>query len=275
MKNFESYLAESKSPNTIKSYVSDLKKYFSFSNSTILTRSNIETYKQYLLNQNKSASTINRHLSSLSAYNLYLIQNKLMNEVIILPKDYIKVQKTKTNPNDLSKEEINKFIHEIKKYEPYRNYCIVMTLIGTGLRINECLSLRLNNIDLDNAEGYVVGKGNKMRRFDILPEIIPVLREYINNHRHKYLRASNSPYLFVSTRKDRLCTASINAIFNYYSDKITPHKLRHYFASEVYQQTNDIVLVKDQLGHSNINTTMIYTYQKIQDKKRKLAAVSI
>ncbi len=277
MNDFKSYLEnESKSPKTIQAYIQDLKSYFTFTGSIELTKCNIKKYKQHLIDQNKSVTTINRHLTSLRQYNNYLISTSVLGTVLVSSNDFIKVQKNKTNPNNLTEKDINEFVKEVKKYEPYRNYAIVMTLLNSGLRIEECLSLRLNNINLNTGKGKVIGKGSKIRDFNISPNALEVLKEYIDNYRNEYKFAKTSPYIFVSTKGKRLNPTSINAIFNYRSDnKITPHMLRHYYATAVYQNTKDILLVKGQLGHSHLSTTEIYTHQSENDKKKMLDAVCI
>lgn len=276
MKSFVDYLYnQGKSPNTIKAYSNDVNAYLSFANSSTLIRDNILFYKKHLQRKNTNGKTINRILSALKQYNQYLIEKGVQENLVILSNDYISIQRSFTNPNEIAVKEINTFLSLVKKNEPYRNYAVIMVIANTGLRISEALSLRLDNIFLDNNEAVVIGKGNKQREFIIFPEAVKVIKEYCTEHRKLYKYANISPYLFVSNKAEKLHPATIQRIFNKYSNKITPHKLRHFFADNYYKKTKDIRVLQEQLGHSNLNTTMIYTYPSKDDRKGVLNLIKV
>jgi len=266
---------QGKSENTVKAYLQDLQSYFNFIESKKLSRENILKYRNYLLRQNKDARTVNRHLSALKQYNQYLINKKTLDNLLIIPKDYINIQNVQMNPNGLNEKEVNEFIRPIKENEPYRNYAIVVLLANTGLRISEALNLKLDNLFLDDNEATIIGKGNKQREIILYPNAVKVLREYLANHRAKYKYAKDSEYVFVSNKGNKLSYRSVDAIFKKYGGKITPHKLRHYFGAMLYRETKDLRLVQDQLGHSSPNVTVMYTYLSKEDKKKSLGLISV
>jgi len=215
--SFTQYLTETKnnSPNTIKSYIHDLESYFKYHNINTnntnqsnqqpspLTRPNILSYKHYLQHTKQTnAKTINRILSSLKSYNEFLILNhpNIQQSLIILSSDYIKIQRSSTSPTNITLKEAIKFMDKIKSSEPYRNYAIVTLIANTGLRISEALSIKINNLYLDDNEMTIIGKGNKQREIIINSTAIKVINEYITNHRYKYKYAATSEYLFVSSK---------------------------------------------------------------------------
>lgn len=274
---YESYISNlGLSANTIKNYIHDLKMYFEYFNlnsdtNPILTRESILTYKSHLLSNSKSALTINRILSSLKSYNNYLIEIGNMDSLIIVKNYYIKVQTPEESPNDLSDAEISKFIIKIKQKESKRNYTIIMFLLSTGLRISEALDLKLTDIDLNDLSLLVRDSKGKQRDADFPENITSILREYINIYRPECKYAAQSPYLFVSQKSIKIHPSTIEKRFNPYSNKITPHKLRHYYAS--YMAENNILnarQLQDQLGHSNINTTQKYWHPKRELVKKQI-----
>ncbi len=278
---------QGKSSTTIAGYLIDLKCYFNylsnfsnFSNLSneipneipTLTRSEILSYKQYLqITKNYNAKTINRTLSSLKSYNEFLVLISQQESIVILSTDYIKIQKSISSPTKSSLKEVKKFIEQIKLNSSFRNYAIVSVIANTGLRISEVLSIRINNLYLDDNECRIFGKGNKQRTIILNERAIEVIQEYINNHRSKSKYAATSPYLFVSNKGDKLDTSTIQRIFNDYSKKITPHDLRHCFATNVLE--NGFLTIRglqEQLGHSSLETTQIYTHPSKAEMKKGL-----
>lgn len=285
LSNFTQYLTETKnnSPNTIKSYIHDLTKYFEYHNNNqtlsptsnlTLTRPEILAYKQYL-QQTKAinAKTINRILSSLKSYNEFLILThpELQQSLLILSTDYIKIQKSFTSPTNITLKEAIKFMDKIKSSEPYRNYAIVTLIVNTGLRISEALSIKLSNLYLDDNEMTIIGKGNKQRDIIINSTAIKVINEYLTNHRNNYKYAATSEYLFVSNKGEKLDPTTIQKIFNNHSKKITPHSLRHCFATNALENNIlDIRSLQQQLGHSSLETVQVYTHPSKNRMKKNL-----
>ena len=276
LNEFKNYLIScSKSENTISSYISDLEQYFK--QYPTLTRDNILKYKNSL--SGNSASTINRKLSSLKQYNEYLLSTKQADGIYILKEDFIKVQ-NKGNPTNVTTKQVEKFLKRVlTKDADYksRNIAIIYLIANTGIRRSECCNLLLKNIDLDNNEMIVIGKGNKERTVLLTDKVVELIKNYLvdrNKSRYK-----DSPYLFVSERGNKLCPETINDIFDYYStpkNKIRPHQLRHNYASTVVE--NNILTLtelQNQLGHSSISTTGIYTHARKDTIKKKINKLCI
>jgi integrase/recombinase XerD len=275
LNEFKNYLIScSKSENTISSYISDLEQYFS--QYSTLSRDNILKYKNSL---SGSASTINRKLTSLKQYNEYLLSTKQIDGIYILKEDFIK-QQSKGNPTDVTTKQVEKFLERVlTKDVDYksRNIAIIFLIANTGIRRSECCNLLLKNIDLENNEMIVIGKGNKERTVLLTDKVVELIKNYLvdrNKSRYK-----DSPYLFVSERGNKLCPETINDIFDYYStpkNKIRPHQLRHNYASIVVE--NNILTLpelQNQLGHSNINTTGLYTHARKDTIKKKINKLCI
>jgi len=275
LNEFKNYLIScSKSENTISSYISDLEQYFS--QYPTLSRENIIKFKNSL---SSSASTINRKLTSLKQYNEYLLSTKQIDGIYILKEDFIKVQ-NKGNPTDVTTKQVEKFLERVlTKDVDYksRNIAIIFLIANTGIRRSECCNLLLKNIDLENNEMIVIGKGNKERTVLLTDKVVELIKNYLvdrNKSRYK-----DSPYLFVSERGNKLCPETINDIFNYYStpkNKIRPHQLRHNYASTVVE--NNILTLtelQNQLGHSSISTTGIYTHARKDTIKKKINKLCI
>jgi len=276
LNEFKNYLIScSKSENTISSYISDLEQYFS--QYSTLSRENILKYKNSL--SGYSASTINRKLTSLKQYNEYLLSTKQVDSIYVLKEDFIK-QQNKGNPTDVTTKQVEKFLERVlTKDADYksRNIAIIYLIANTGIRRSECCNLLLKNIDLDNNEMIVIGKGNKERTVLLTDKVVELIKNYlVDRNKSKY---KDSPYLFVSERGEKLRPETINAIFDYYStpkNKIRPHQLRHNYASTVVE--NNILTLpelQNQLGHSNINTTGLYTHARKDTIKKKINKLCI
>lgn len=276
LNEFKNYLIScSKSENTISSYISDLEQYFS--QYPTLSRENIIKFKNSL--SSSSASTINRKLTSLKQYNEYLLSTKQIDGIYILKEDFIKVQ-NKGNPTDVTTKQVEKFLERVlTKDADYksRNIAIIYLIANTGIRRSECCNLLLKNIDLENNEMIVIGKGNKERTVLLTDKVVELIKNYLvdrNKSRYK-----DSPYLFVSERGNKLCPETINDIFDYYStpkNKIRPHQLRHNYASTIVE--NNILTLtelQNQLGHSSISTTGIYTHARKDTIKKKINKLCI
>lgn len=266
-------LTNAYSENTAKGYCNDLKLYACWCNETnnadkdinTLHRECIIAYKDYLKRITKSnAKTINHKLSTLRKYNEYLLEQGKMNTLVIIKKDMCKVQTEFANPTNITNDEVTKFINDIKndnKYTSIRDYAIVTLLAYTGLRISECLSIKMDDIDWRNKELTITGKGNKQRTVYLSDRVCNALNEYITNNRNENNYGDNikSEILFISNRACKMTTQRVNQIFDDYNDKIHPHSLRHWFCTHALESNMNLHEIANQAGHSNIQTTMRYT----------------
>ncbi len=269
-------IQESKSENTIKTYLIHLngyKKWFQESyNSEInkLYRENILDYISYMLNIKKlNARSINAKLAALLKYNEYLVEIGEQDPIVISKKDLIKVQKEYVNPSTLKKSDVEVFRQRILEKSSKRNYTIATLLAYSGVRITEALNIKLSDVNLKTMEILIrYGKGKKQRTIIINDKIKNAINEYLREERDK-MRNKDKEYLFISQVGDHLDRTSINRIFNVYSNKITPHSLRHFFCSHALENGWSMHEVALQAGHSNLNTTMMYSHPSLENLKRK------
>ena len=273
---YTNYMTEqNKSTNTINSYVKDINLFFKYfqlmvDDSPILSRDQIVKYKDYMLKvKNMNAKSINRGLSSLKSYNEFMIREGYMDNLVILSMDYIKVQKQLVSPTNITIGEAIKFMNRIKQNENIRNYHIVILFLNSGIRISELTNIKLTDIFLNKKKLRVFGKGSKQREIplnDIAIEIIQDAIENRENYRYA-MNVLNSQYLFLSKKSEKLDTGTIERIFNKYSNKITPHKLRHVWATNFLKNGGDLKSAQQILGHSSLAATQVYTHNSIDKLK--------
>lgn len=227
--------------------------------------------------QELGLNTRNYHLIAVRAFLKYCVRN----DIETISPEKIELSKIPGRTVEvLSREEVERLFFEVSGdlKNGLRNLAIIETLFSTGLRVSECVSLNRNQVDLIRCEFMVRGKGKKPR--------IVFLSERAKNAIEKYLdsRDDNFEALFINNgkgfksdilagEKRRLSRVSIEAIVSKYArragiiKKVTPHTLRHSFATELLSNGADIRSVQEMLGHSSITTTQIYTH--ITDKKLK------
>ena len=282
LKNFELYLLDNAfSPNTVKGYISDLKLYATWYNNQhsdmdILDRQDIIAYKVYLKHSKRQdAKTINHKLSSLKKYNEYLIDINKMDTIVILKKDMCKIQTEFANPTDITKDDVKKFFNSVKNSgskTALRDFAIVYLLAYTGIRISECLNIQHRDLNLDEQELIVHGKGNKQRTVYLNDNVCAVLKEYLNTNRtyKNYKDFIKSQYVFISHRANKMTTSRVNQIFDKYNDDIHPHSLRHWFCTNALESGMLLHEIANQAGHANIQITMRYTNPTKQTLKNKM-----
>ena len=223
-----------------------------------------------------NAKSVNRGLSSLKSYNEFMIKYGYMENLVILSIDHMKIQQSFTSPTNITKTEEKIFLSKLEKYEPYRNYAIATVISNVGLRISEVLDIKIDGLILGDNEIIIIGKGNKQRDIIINNKAVQVIKEYINNHRCKSNYADKCEYLFISKKGSKLDTGTIERIFNKYSNKITPHSLRHRFSSSALEDgVLDIRQLQQQLGHARLDTVMVYTHPTKEKMKSKLNGFSV
>lgn len=270
---FKEYLIkEGKSSNTVKTYVRHVQGYVKWFKDTTgeginkLYRTNILEYKSYLKNIKKdSAKTINNKLSALVKLNECLIEEGIQTDIVITKKDFIKVQTQVASLATIDKKDVEAFRQKVLENEGLRNYSIVTIMAYTGLRISEVLNLKLDDIDLTSKELIVKeGKGDKERIVYINSKIVEAVKEYL-----KVRKEDSTNYLFISNKSGKIDRTVINKVFKKYSDKITPHTLRHFYCSNALEAGFSVHEVANQAGHSNIHTTLLYTNPSREKMKNK------
>lgn len=267
---------QGKSENTVKAYCQGMKEYMRWHEETfgkrmkMFLRANVLDYISYLRTvKGLSNRSVNAKLASLYSFNLYLIAAGYTKEVVLDKQDYLKVQLAYASPSTVSREEVERFRQEILERSGVRDYAIVTILAYAGLRISECLALRVEDISLPAREIKVRhGKGDKMRVVYFGDKLVNAVREYLRNR-----PKTGNPYLFPGRGDSHLTRSQVNRIFNEYSESITPHTLRHFFCSNALENGYTIADLANQAGHSNVHTTLLYTNptrEKMKEKANRL-----
>ena len=237
LEEFKNYLEQQrKSKNTINSYILHIKGYYNWysesfgSECSSLYRENILDYISYLRDIKKDTGrTINCKISALIKFNEFLIVSGAQQEQVVSKKDNIKVQKSYANPSNVTKREVDSFRQQLLQDGHQDIYCISTLLAYAGLRISEALNIQLTDFNLTVGELKVRGKGDKDRVVYLNDKIINSIREFLS------VRENDSPYLFGNKNSGVIHRSTINKVFNKYSEKITPHMLRHYFCTNALE----------------------------------------
>ena len=263
---------QGKSENTVKSYCRGVKEYMRWHEETfgkrmkMLIRANVLDYISYLRTVKElNNRSVNAKLASLHSFNLYLISAGYKTEVVLTKEDYLKVQTAYASPSTVDRGEVERFRQEILENNGIRDYAIVTILAYAGLRISECLELRMGDISLAAREITVRhGKGDKMRVVYFGNKVANAVREYLKSR-----PATENPYLFPGRGDSHLTRGQVNRIFNAHSASITPHTLRHFFCSNALENGYSIGELANQAGHSNVHTTLLYTNPTKEKMKEK------
>ncbi len=259
------------STNTIKSYKLDLKKYNEF-----LTKNNISIFKvshdeivDYLWQRKEekslSSKTIARFIVSIKTFHRFLILEDYASFDptinLFTPKLYFNL------PEYLTIDEVEKLINvpDPKNFLGLRNKTILEMLYSTGMRISELISLERNNIDIEENFIKCKGKGNKERLIPITTVLKNLIVNYVEKAsiNPKYLV---QPFLFISNWNKKFTRTGVWKIIKACQKEsgikknITPHILRHSFATHLLERNIDLSVLQRLLGHSNITTTQIYTH---------------
>jgi len=159
-----------------------------------------------------------------------------------------------------------------------RDYAILSVFLGTGIRVSECVGLNLRDVDLENNAFIVTRKGGNQVVLYFPPEVAEALAEYIEERKKTFPVEGHEDALFLSLQRRRITQRAVQNIVKKYAavaaplkTRISPHKLRSTYATNLYNETGDIYLVADVLGHSSVDTTRKH-YADMTDARRRMAA---
>lgn len=275
LKEFITYLKKERgySDYTIKNYELDILDYLEYCNNKKLNiykikYFDIKTYLVKLHENNYKGTTISRKISSLRTFYSFLYDNNLVDKNIF--KYVVVPKKEKRLPKYITNDDVTSIfsVPDISSPIGERNRLILELLYGAGIRVSELCNIKVKDIDLNNKTIRILGKGSKERIVfygDICAEILEL---YLSDGRNTLLNKNNNEYLIIGAyKKDKpLTTRSIELIINdiiekaAINKKVTPHVLRHTFATHLLNEGCDILMVKELLGHSSLDTTGIYTH---------------
>lgn len=254
---------------TVSSYIEDIYKYLDYmENNKIKTALNIKyqditKYLKYLDNNNYETSSIIRKIVSIKLFHKYLSLEYKIKDIsskIINPKLRRKL------PNILTIEEVDNLLDiKLNTSFDYRNKAMLELMYSSGLRVSELVDLKLNNIDLDNGYVRCLGKGKKERIVPIGEVALEYLKIYIEDYRDSMKKGYYTENIFLNNHGKNITRQGFFLIIkNIAKEKninknITPHMLRHSFATHLLNNGANLRTIQEMLGHSSITTTQIYT----------------
>jgi len=265
------------SNNTLQSYERDLKQYEKYLNEqgkeyAQETDEGIKDYITYMQEIGKKSSTISRGLASIRSFYQYEVKNK---EIENDPTEGISSPKIeKRVPSVLTTSEVSLLLDQPKPVDlkGTRDKAMLEFAYATGMRVTEIISLNIDDVDL--VKGYATCKNGKKERTVPLGEMsLKALKEYVEKARGIMLKDEKEKALFVNVNGQRLTRQGFWKIIKYYKEQahiekdITPHVLRHSFATHLLQNGADLKSIQTMLGHSDILSTQVY--MQFQDESLK------
>ena len=254
---------------TVNSYSEDIYKYLEYmeskniSNALDISYNNLLNYLKYLDDNKYEVSSVARKIVSIKAFHKYLSENYKVIDIstkINTPRFYRKL------PNILTIEEVDNLL-DIKLDTPfdYRNKAMLELMYSSGLRVSELINLELSDIDLNNNYVRCFGKGSKERIVPVGEYSSKYLSIYINEYRDSMKKGYYTEKIFLNNHGKEMTRQGLFKIIKKIAkDKdinknITPHMLRHSFATHLLNNGADLRTIQEMLGHSSISTTQIYT----------------
>lgn len=258
---------------TIKSYSADISTFISYcKNNKIdkykITYKEIKGYLSSMFDLKYTGTTISRHISALRTFYNFLYRKKLVDKNVFL---FISLpKKEKKLPKYMTYEDINILFNQPDITSPLgqRNRLIIELLYGTGIRISELCNIKLKDISFDDRSIRILGKGSKERIVYYGNTCADILELYLSEGRIILLNNKHNDYLIVGAYKqdkkigERTVFNVIDKLVKSASLKknVSPHVFRHTFATHLLNEGCDILIVKELLGHSSLDTTGIYTH---------------
>lgn len=265
------------SNNTYESYRYNLIKISKYFGSRDLLNLKDDDVRMFLYNSKECSKSNAHYLTVLKSFYDYMLD---LEKITINPCESIKSPKLdKKLPKFLSEEEVDRLLNiRCQKPIDYRNKAMLELLYATGVRISELLNLKLSNIYEEEALIKVMGKGSKERIVPMGDITIKYLNLYLKEYRHHILKTKQSEYVFVNYNGSRMSRQGFFKILKQICNdsginkEISPHILRHSFATHLLNNGADLRIIQELLGHENITTTEIYSHiskEKIKEDYSK------
>lgn len=271
LKEFQIYLLTMKHlvENSISSYLFDIKNYLYYlekekhKNYSTIKKDDLIDYLEKLDREDYAVTSIMRKIIAIRSFHFFLNKTYHFENIakqITSPRAYQKV------PNILSIEEVEELLDiPLRTNFDYRNKAMLELLYATGLRVSELVSLKINDIDMENAFVRVIGKGGKERIVPIGDIALKYLKLYLNTYRNTLKKKCFSDSIFLNNHGKEMTRQGFFKILKAIAqeknlrENITPHLLRHSFATHLLNNGADLRSIQLLLGHSNLSTTQIYT----------------
>jgi integrase/recombinase XerD len=271
IKKFLIYLAVEKglAKNTLESYERDLRKYFHFMKAKSvddISRTDIMSFQTRLSVEGIATPSAARSLSAIRGFHKYLMIDGLARTDptvnIETPRGWKRLPKT------LSSADVDSLLNQPDLSAPIglRDKAMLEMLYATGLRVSELVGLRIPDINLERGFVIVMGKGSKERAVPMGEIAIAAIKQYLAGARQTLLNGKDSGLLFISSKRRGITRQMFWERIKFYTVKagiaksISPHTLRHSFATHLLDNGADLRAVQAMLGHSDISTTQIYTH---------------
>ena len=279
LKYFFDFLENEKklSDNTLQSYRRDLKQFKRYLESyeihyNRVKEEDIKDYIKEMQEQGKKPSSISRSIASIRSFYQFVLRRKKVKQDPTANVQSPKIEKRV--PNVLTAKEVELLLDQPKDVDlkGTRDKAMLEFAYATGMRVTEIISLNIEDVNLE--EGYVVCKtGTKQRTIPLGTMSLKALKEYIEDARNILIKDENEKALFVNINGSRLTRQGFWKIIKYYKEQahitkdITPHVLRHSFATHLLQNGADLKAIQTMLGHSDISSTQVY--MQFQDEGLK------
>ena len=261
------YVEKGLSKNTIEAYSNDLNNFLSWLNKLDIqdykniSEALINEYVAYLFKNGLKSSSVNRKISSLKSFYLFLIKKKVISSSPL--SEIITPKKQQYLPSSMSEDEVERLLQSpnIELDIETRDKAMIEMLYATGMRISELINLKITDIDIERSVLKVLGKGSKERLIPFGEKASDSLSYYL-----KKRKKSLAKEVFISNRGKKMTRTGFWQRIKIYlsrealQDSISPHTLRHAFATHLLNRGADLRSVQLLLGHSDLSTTQIYTH---------------
>ena len=270
------------SPNTVRSYETDLKAYCAWVRREgvrphVVTHRQLRRYLAELSHAGYSSRTLNRHLSSIRGLYRWLVSQELVTADAAAALASPKIGRSL--PRTMGDQDVRTLIDscEAEGLEGPRDRAFLELLYASGARISEISQLDVGDIDFSQAQVRLFGKGSKERVVPLYPQALEAVSGYVRNVRPQLVArkkgGERTSAIFVSTRGNRMSAAALRSRFERQvrlaglDGSITPHAMRHTYATELLSGGADLRSVQELLGHESLATTQIYTHLSVERLK--------
>ena len=280
LRSFLNYLLVDKglSNNTVKAYEADISCFFQWLDNEDLKYKNLQEdhinqYISFLFQRKMRSSSVNRKISSIKSFYIFLVKRNFVKNSPL--NDLVTPKQEKYLPESMSEAEVDKLLNspDVSNKIENRDKAMIEMLYATGMRISELVNLKMTDVDMKRCVVKVFGKGSKERLVPFGETALDSLRSYLNEREQ-----SSSKEIFLSNRGKKMTRVAfwqrvkVYLIRENLKNSISPHTLRHAFATHLLNRGADLRSVQLLLGHSDLSTTQIYTHiakQRLSDVLKK------